>query len=196
MRLLPIVPLVAALALAGCNRRSVDLKDVTPDQARAAVAKAGASFLVPGQWNATMTVDQFDSPALAPADAARFKAMMAGQGSRTVPICVGKTDQDSAVTQLVQGAMGDCKYSHFQIGGGAIDTDLVCHMGATTRHITLAGHYDATSYTANSTATTSGGSGPLGQTSSKLTLNAVRTGDCTPAPMPPLAPPAAPAPAR
>ena len=174
------VVLLASAACAKSSDPSVDLKDVTPVQARAAVVQAGAKFLRPGLWQAHLKMEDFTAPNMPPNDFALFKQIILAKGDRTVPLCVAaEGGGDQALDQLFKSGAGDCHYRHFKMGAGQIAAEMVCTQGGAETTTLLEGRYDAEAYHARGGSTTKGGSGQLGETTSKISLDATRSGDCS-----------------
>ena len=70
----------------------------------------------------------------------------------------------------------DCRYDHFSMGNGKIDSKLVCSADGVTRTMTMQGQYDPTSYGLRMDTVATGG--PVERVDMSMSLDAKRTGEC------------------
>lgn len=124
MRLLLAVPLVAALALAGCG--SAD-KAKTPEQVQSEAAKLEGPK--PGLYRSTSKLLSFDIPGMPPAQAEKFKQMFSST-SQAHDYCLTPKDAEGGMEAAAKKmAEGNCKYERFNATGNALDAKMTCQTG-------------------------------------------------------------------
>jgi hypothetical protein len=172
-----LVPLAAALALAGCNSKpEVDVKDAKPGEVARAVADAGGAdtFVRPGKWQTTFKLKEMTMPGMPAQMAEQMKKTMSkveSSESCLTPEQVKKPKED-----FFAGKQRNCTYDHFTMAGGTIDAEMTCKDGGANMNMTVKGTYSPDSYKATTTMALKGG-GAQGMTM-KASIDAKRVGDC------------------
>ena len=176
MKLLVALPL---LALAACNSEpEVKMDNASVGEVAQEMRKnAGESFINPGKWQQTVTLVDIESPGMPPeAKAMMQKAMGEAQVHE---VCLSPEQAKSPKEDFFAGADKNCRYEHFNWGGGKIDLKLNCKHPNAVQTMVLVGDYKPDSYVMTMTAANEGAS-PAEQMVMKMKVDAKRIGDCVP----------------
>lgn len=170
----------SVLALAGCNKGpAVDLHNASANQAAEAVRQSGVmtsdSMVQPGLWESKVTVQEMNIPGMPAQYADRMKQEIAAHRNETSKHCIKPEDVKKPKEDFF-GADKSCRYSHFTMGGGKMDMQMVCKQENMTQTTNIAGTYTATSYTLDMN---SSGSGPQQGMTMKMHVDAQRVGECS-----------------
>ena len=92
-------------------------------------------------------------------------------------VCLTPEQAKSPKEDFFSGADKNCRYEHFNWGGGKIDLKLNCKHPNATQTMAMVGSYSPEAYTMTMTATNVGG-GPAGEMTMKMKVDAKRIGDC------------------
>jgi len=124
MRLIYILPLVAALALGACGR---DDKPKSEDEVKDAMANMVKPK--PGLYRSTAKLVSFEVPGMPAAQAERLKEVFSQQAGREV--CLSKAEADKGYEEMTKklAAEGKCQYDRFDARGGTIDAKMSCETG-------------------------------------------------------------------
>ena len=171
----------ACAALAACNSGpNVSATNASTAEVAAKVKAAGlgTSFVSPGRWQTTMTIDDMTMPNTPPQVAAQMKAHM-GTG-RSFTSCLTPEEAKRPREDFFAKGAGNCRYDRFALGNGKIDAALSCAEDGATRTMTMNGTYSPDSYQMAMTSQGGGaGRSPAAGMSLKMHLDAKRTGSCT-----------------
>ena len=119
------MPLLAALALAGCNRETKEPK--TAEQ-----VKEQASAIVkpqPGQYRSTMKVTNFAIPGMPADKAAQMKGMFSASGTST-EFCLSAEEADKGFEEFTKRmAQGKCSFDQFNTTSDTLDAKMTCQTG-------------------------------------------------------------------
>jgi hypothetical protein len=129
MRRFLVLPLLAAVALAGCGKEEKapgsggESAGLSPDQ-----AAAKASALVtpkPGLYKTTAEIIDLSFPGMPEGMAGQMrKSMTANFGSTD---CLTEADSKDAVKNMAKGdTQGNCTYTKYDVSGGKIDAVMSC----------------------------------------------------------------------
>ena len=125
MRFAITVPLLAAVALAGCNKEPEGPK--TAEQ-----VKQEASAIVkpqPGQYRSTMTITNFVIPGMPADKAAQMKGMFSASGKST-EFCLSADEADKGFEEFTKRmAQGKCSFDQFNTTSGTLDAKMTCQTG-------------------------------------------------------------------
>jgi len=169
---------VCALALAGCNKNSVEATNEKPSAVASKVAEAAGSGSVqftPGRWETEVKVVKMDMDGVPP-EAKRMMEQMMGKG-RTVSSCLTKEEAEKPNGKFFGQADKNCTYDHFTMGNGSIDSKLTCKTPQGSQVMTMNGSFTGTTY---NTTMHMQGQGPMGKVMNMtMELAARRVGDCT-----------------
>lgn len=175
-RMLLALPL---LFVAACNSEpDVKMENASVDEVAKEMRKnAAESFINPGKWQQTVTLVDIESPGMPP----EAKAMMQrAMGEAQVhEVCLSPEQAKSPKEDFFAGADKNCRYEHFNWGGGKIDLKLNCKHPNASQTMVLVGDYKPDSYVMTMTATNEG-AGPAEQMVMKMKVDAKRIGDCVP----------------
>jgi hypothetical protein len=172
-----IVLAVPLICLAACDSGpDVDAKNAKPsevaEQMRDAVA--GETFVRPGKWLSTVTIEEMSMPGMPPELSARMKETMAKQ--RQVESCLTPEEAKRPKGDFF-AADKSCTYDHFTLGGGKIDAAMRCSNGGVAQSMTMQGSYTPDQYQM-AMATKLEGKGPQAGMVMRMRVNAKRVGDC------------------
>jgi hypothetical protein len=165
------------LILTACNNDEIEMKNASVGEVAKEVRQARASsFVNPGRWEQKATLVSIDAPGMPP----EAKAMMGrAMGEAQVhDVCLTEEQARRPREDFFAGADKNCRYEHFNWGGGKIDLKLNCKHPQATQTMALVGEYEPNNYTMNMTATNVGG-GPAGDMVMKMRVEARRVGPCT-----------------
>ena len=178
MRLLLVLPLVAALSLTACNKAgsgsdtAAGNAGATAEQAAAAIS--GVHFQ-PGLYRTKVDLKAFDMPGMPPSVLAGMKSKMADQAST---YCLTAEDAAKGMETMKQRmSKGSCQFGKFDVAGGTIDTAMSCQMGNGTLTASGQGTYTDTGTVVASTSdmTMPGGR----KMHIEQVVTTTRVGDCT-----------------
>ena len=173
---LSAVPL--AVFAAACDSGQVEMKNASVGEVAEEMREARtANFVNPGKWQQTATLVSIDAPGMPPEAKAMMQQAM-GQ-AQVHDVCLTPEQAKSPKEDFFAGADKNCRYEHFNWGGGKIDLKLNCKHPNATQTMVLVGDYKPDSYTMTMTATNQGG-GPAEQMVMTMKVDAERTGECTP----------------
>ena len=179
------VPLLAALVLplaaCGSGGPTVSATNASAAEVEAKVAAATGSgeMISPGRWEGTLTMHDVQMPnmdKLPPAAREQMTARMAA--GKPFVSCVTE-EQIKAKHGLFTGndANKSCRYDHFTMAGGKIDSAMSCDMPAAKMAMTMTGTYSPDSYHIDADSKTSGAAA-AGTMSMSMTIDSKRVGAC------------------
>ena len=176
MRMIAATPL---LLLAACGSADeVEMKNASIGEVAQEMRKQGdEGFVNPGRWEQKATLVSIDAPGMPP-EAKEMMGRAMGQ-VQVHDVCLTREQAKSPREDFFAGADKNCRYEHFNWGGGKIDLKLNCEHPNATQTMVLTGDYKPNSYTMAMTATNSGG-GPGGEMVIKMRVEAKRVGECKP----------------
>lgn len=175
-----VAVLLPALLLAACDRApSVSVKNASVEEVANELADAGAgrtgNFIRAGQWRSTMTLEEMSAPGLPPA-ATEQMARVTGQ-AQTFETCLSEEEAQRPSEQFFAGQNRQCRYEHFRMGGGKIDSRMRCDQDGASQVMELDGSYSADSYDMRMTTTVAGAPGG-GEMRMRMRVEAQRVGEC------------------
>lgn len=171
-------------ALAGCGSKTVTAENASVNEVAAKVKASGVAdetFISPGQWRMTMTVNNLQLPGMPPEMAGRMKAAM-GQ-PRTIENCVTPEEARRPKEGFFSGeAAQSCRYDSFSLGGGKISMVMHCTHGDAKQTVKMDGTYGPEAYHMTMTSNVEGGAGsPAAGMVMNATVDAKRiSGVCPP----------------
>lgn len=175
---------IAVLVLAACNRSpTISATNATAAEVATKIAAAGGteSFVRPGKWSTTVTIDDMSAPDLPPQVQAQMKQHMSM--SHATETCMTPEQAKKPTAEMFNGAAANCRYDRFAMGGGKLDMVMRCTAGSEgetgSQQMAVTGTYDSDHYQMAMTSTTESAKGTMGAMSMKMHLTAKRIGDCT-----------------
>lgn len=173
--------LLPALLLAACDRGpSVSVKNASVEEVANELAGSGAessgSFIRAGQWRSTMTLEEMSAPGMPPA-AAEQMARITG-GAQSFETCLTEKEVQRPSEEFFAGGDRQCRYDHFRMGNGRIDSRMRCEHGGTSQVMELDGSYSPDSYDMRMTTTLAGAPGGGGEMRMRMRVEAKRVGEC------------------
>ena len=138
-------------------------------------AGGGTTFVQPGKWVSTITIEEMKIPGMSPEFAASMKQQMAKV--QNVESCLTPEQAKRPKEDFFAGADKNCRYDHFEMDGGKIDAAMTCTHEQMVQKMTMAGSYSPERYDMAMTTNMEGG-GPQSGTTMKMRVEARRTGAC------------------
>jgi hypothetical protein len=164
------------LALAACGSKpAVDEKNASVEEVSQKVREASKdeSFIRPGKWQSTVTIDQMDMPGMPAEVASQMKSMMADK--HTTDSCLTPEEAKQPKENFFSGN-DKCRYEHFTMGSGKIDAEMRCDQGGGSQVMQMNGTYSPDSYRMHMTAK----GGPAGSAMTmQMSVEAKRVGECS-----------------
>jgi hypothetical protein len=180
------VPLFAffALPLAACGSGgpTVTATNASASEvaAKVAAANGSGSMISPGRWEGTLTMHDMKLPNMDRLPPAARQQMMSRMAAGKPFVSCVTEEQIKAKHGLFTGqenAERNCRYDHFTMAGGKIDSAMSCDMPSARMAMTMTGTYSPDSYHMDA-ATTTSGSGAEGGMSMSMTIDSKRVGAC------------------
>lgn len=173
-KLLLALPLIM---LAACDSSpKVDVDNAKPSEVAEKMRDAvgDETFVRPGKWLSTVTVQDMTVPGMPPEFAARMKETMAKE--RQVETCL-TAEQAKRPKGDFFAADKNCTYDHFEMSGGKIDASMRCAHEGMSQAITMQGSYRPDEYQMTMSTRMEGAGRQSGATM-KMQVAAKRIGDC------------------
>lgn len=172
-----VLLIACTLPLAACNQGpEVSAKNATAEEVADKVADAGGTgnFVRPGKWSAKITIEDMSMPGMPP----EAKAHMQGIIGRTDghESCLTEEEAKRPKEDFFAGSDKNCRYDHFNMGGGKIDAAMKCSENGSTQTMTMTGTYSPDTY-AMRMSMQGDGRGMEGM-SMKMRVDAKRIGAC------------------
>jgi hypothetical protein len=180
-----VLMVACALPLAACNKPAVNEKNASVSDVANAVSKsgiAGENFIRAGQWQVKGKLEDMSMPGLPPEAQTEMKRVMGQVQNNSFEYCVTPEEAKHPGGKMFTGKdNGDCRYDHFQMGGGKFDAALRCQSKgqgpSQLMTMTMNGTYSPDAYTSNVSMKVEGG--PQGTMTMKMRSEAKRIGECT-----------------
>lgn len=170
---LSTVAALAAVSLGGCKKEGVVAKD---ESVESVAKKVQASNIKPrpGRWESRMKLETMDLPNMPPqAKAAMDKQMGVTQ---TFVSCLTPEQANKPDAGFFQKGAQDCKYDHFVMSDGKLDSAMTCKQGNQQVRMTMTGAYGTDSYDIR--VNSQGEMQPGMPMSMAMTISSRRVGDC------------------
>jgi hypothetical protein len=133
----------------------------------------------PGLWESKVTVEQLDVPGL-PADVQqRMKATMAERQPNAFQTCLTDKEVKRPREEFFAGKNNQCRYEHFNMGGGKIDALMHCGGERMTQSMAMNGTYSPGSYEMHLSTNMSGTTAADQNMTMRMRIEARRVGECT-----------------
>ena len=170
--------IACALPLGGCNSDpQVSAENASADDVARKVEAAGGSstFVNPGLWRATVTLDEMSMPGM-PAQLAEQMKSVQGH-TRTDQQCLTPEEAKRPKEDFF-GAKDNCRYERFSMGNGKIDAVMNCSENGGTQKMTMAGTYSGDAYQMQMSLQAAEAGETAGM-AMKMRVDAQRIGECT-----------------
>lgn len=175
-----LVSVLAALALAGCN------KDSAADgegKSVAEVAKEAAAMPKPqpGKYRSTVNLISVEAPGLPPEAAAQMKQMFARREAGN-EYCLTGEDAAKGYEEGVKKLAGrpNCAFDHYSADGGTVKAKLTCNPPEGGKSVlVMQGAMTPTGSDVTMSMEQSGPDMPGGGMKMKMNVKSERIGDCT-----------------
>jgi hypothetical protein len=169
-----------ALLLTACGwSDEVEMENASVADVAREMKKAGDDrFVDPGAWEQKVTLISVEAPGMPP-EAKDMMARAFGQ-AQVHNVCLSEEEAKSPREDFFTGADKNCRYKHFNWGGGKIDLELDCQHPNARQVMQLTGTYQPQSYEMAMTLANEGRTAEQKMVM-KMRVDAKRTGECTPA---------------
>lgn len=170
--------LAVIVPLAACNSEpEVAVENASVGEVAGKVAEAGGtgSFVRPGKWESKVTIEDMSMPGMPPQVAAQMKGF-AGR-VEAHQSCLTPEEAKRPKEDFFAGADENCRYDHFNMGGGKIDAAMKCAREGASQLMQMTGTYSSETYHM-AVSTTSSGQGPTAGMKMRMRVDARRIGDC------------------
>jgi hypothetical protein len=174
-RLLLALPLILLAACDSSPKVNVDNAKPSEVAEKMGDAVGGETFVRPGKWLSTVTIQDMTVPGMPPEFAAKMKEQIAK--ARQVETCL-TAEQAKRPKGDFFAADKSCTYDHFEMSGGKIDASMRCVHQGMSQAMTMQGSYTPDEYQMTM-STRMEGTGPQSGTTMKMQVAAKRVGDCT-----------------
>jgi hypothetical protein len=127
MRLMIALPLVAAVALAGCDKKPEGTPKTIEQAAEQAKQMAKPE---PGKYRSSIKMLEFNIPGLPAEQAAQMKQMMGNTANQSHEFCLSAQDVAKGYEEMVKkSSEGNCTFDKFETTTNTIDARMSCDMG-------------------------------------------------------------------
>jgi len=178
MRKLAVLPLAAAIVLAGCGKQ----EEQTPAAGGEGAPASGGQIVMPepGEYKQTVEVLEISMPGMPANMTDQVKKQMSASLSTTD--CLTPEEAKDALKVLTANGMekdGDCSYSKFDVSGGKLDALMECgKQGGAKGTFALSGSFSATGSDITVQGDQMDPQMPGGKMHLKMHAVSVRTGEC------------------
>ena len=169
----PLTLLVACGNEPEVKMENASVGEVAHEMRKQAAGDEG--FVNPGKWQQTVTLLEVDAPGMPPE--AKQMMQQAMDRSQVHEVCLTPEQAKNPKEDFFTGADQNCRYEHFNWGGGKIDLKLNCKHPQATQTMAMVGSYQPDNYTLTMTATNHGAV-PQGEMTMKMKVDAKRVGAC------------------
>ena len=110
------------LALGACNKGpevSAENASVEDVANQVAEARKGSDFVRPGKWSAKITFEEFNMPGAPAGTPAMLQKM--NESTKATESCLTPEEAKRPKADFFAGDNKNCRYEHFNMGGGKID---------------------------------------------------------------------------
>lgn len=169
----------SVLALGACNREpQVRATNASVEEVanKVADARGGDSFVRPGKWQSRVQIEEFNLPGAPPEAATAMRTMK--DRAQVYESCLTPEEAKRPKEGFFAGANKNCRYDHFNMGGGKIDAVMKCTDRGMGQTMAMAGTYGPDNYAMQMSMKAEGGRGPAGGMTMKMRIDAKRVGAC------------------
>lgn len=166
------------MMLAACDSGpTVKAENAKPSEVAEKVRAAGggSTFVRPGKWVSSVTIQEMSVPGMPPEFAAKMKERMAE--ARTFESCLTPEQAKKPKEDFFAGADKSCRYDKFEMTGGKIDATMHCSREGVSQTMTMAGNYSDDHYNMQMSSKMEG-AGPQAGMSMKMQVDSKRVGEC------------------
>jgi hypothetical protein len=177
-----LVLLVCALPIAACDSSpQISETNASVDEVAAKVREAsgGDNFVRPGEWQSKVVIEEFNIPGMPPEAVKQMRAAVAQNQQHSFKTCLTADDAKQPKGDFFTGN-DQCRYDHFNMGGGKIDAAMRCPSGqGMTQLMTMTGTYGPNRYDMRMEMRGTGVDGPVAQMVMKMRVESTRLGNCS-----------------
>jgi hypothetical protein len=177
-RLMILLP----MALAACNSGGPTVTATNASAAevadKVAAANAGGEMIAPGRWEGKLTMHDVQMPNMDRLPPAMREQMMSRMSAgKPFVNCVTEEEIKAKHGLFAGEAAKNCRYDHFTMTGGKIDSAMSCDTPTAKMAMTMTGSYSPDAYHMEAATKTSGASA-AGTMNMSMTIDAKRIGAC------------------
>ena len=139
----------STLVLAACNKGpEVHETNASVNEVAGKVRAAAAQeeLIRPGEWESNTTVEEFSIPGMPAQFQEQMKKVMASNQMHSFKKCVTEAEVKRPKEDFFAGKNNNCRYDHFDMGGGKIDAVMNCSAKEGQQKVALNGTYSPESY--------------------------------------------------
>ncbi len=103
---------------------------------------AAAEEMLPGQWEATMSVQSMEGAKISP----QMKEMMSKRVPTVAKTCLTLAQIKNGPQDIEKNSKGSCKILSYSVGGGKVSNSMMCKTPGGTIKTTTSGTYTAKTY--------------------------------------------------
>ncbi len=169
---------LSLLALAGCDKGTVNETNASIEEVENAVAAAGPAVrLQPGRWETSGEIVELDAPGMPPQAQEMMKKQMTANASR-VAVCLRQEDVEKPNAGFFGQTSKDCRFDHYRMDSGSIDAKMRCAPpGGGSVTTTMAGTYSSDHYDMEM-ASQMAGLGAKQPMTMRMKVRSQRVGEC------------------
>jgi hypothetical protein len=176
MKIYAALPILAAFALGACGSNE--------EEAEGTAAAGETVAMQPGQYQATIELQEFDVPGLEPEQVEQLQSMFASSVAEGHTYCIAADEAETSARELAEKlADGDCTVNSFDYSGNTLAADMVCSLGegpdAPSGPVKINGTImeDSSTMTVAMEQSVPGVPGD-GKVNMRVKMDSQRTGDC------------------
>ena len=173
------IALACSLPLAACDSGpDVTATNASVEEVADKVADAGGgdSFVRPGKWKSQVKIEAFELPGAPPEAATAMRSLQNRQ--QVYESCLTPEEAKRPKEDFFAGAKKNCRYDHFNMGGGKIDAVMRCSEQGMGQTMAMQGTYGPDSYQMQMSMKSQGGPGPADGMTMKMRIDSKRVGEC------------------
>ncbi|MEO8175479.1 MAG: DUF3617 domain-containing protein [Sphingomicrobium sp.] len=166
-------------ALTACHSEpDVQARSASVEEVANKVAKAGGtdSFVRPGKWQSQVQIEAFELPGAPPEAASAMRSMQ--HRAQVYESCLTPEQAKRPKEDFFAGANKNCRYEHFNMGGGKIDAVMRCADKGMAQTMAMQGTYGPDNYQMAMSMKAQGGPTPSDGMTMKMRIEAKRVGEC------------------
>jgi len=171
--------IVCIVPLAACDSEpDVSATNASVEEVAGKVADAGGSdsFVRPGKWRSQVKIEEFELPGAPPAAESAMRTME--NRAQVYESCLTPEEAKRPKEDFFAGSNKNCRYDHFNMGGGKIDAVMRCTDQGMGQTMAMQGTYGPDSYQMSMSMKAQGGPGPSDGMTMKMRIEAKRIGEC------------------
>jgi hypothetical protein len=171
--------IACAFTLAACNSEpEVNARNASVEEVAQKVRDAGGSdsFVRAGKWESRVRIEEFSMPGAPPEMTASLRKMH--EKAEVATSCLTEEDAKRPKEDFFAGTGKNCRYDHFNMGGGKIDARMNCSAQGMGQVMTMQGTYEPNEYQVRMSMKANAGGAPADGMTMRMRVDAKRVGNC------------------